>query len=56
MNKNLEKTDNQNYSADSIKVLKGLDAVGYTLQYASNIKSFEEQYNDDAPWELDAIA
>ena len=37
------------------RLLKGLDAVGYTLQYASDINTFEEQYNDDAPWELDAV-
>jgi 3-isopropylmalate/(R)-2-methylmalate dehydratase small subunit len=35
-------------------LLKGLDAVGYTLQYEDNITTFEEQYSDDAPWELSA--
>lgn len=36
------------------RLLKGLDAVGYTLQYEDNITTFEEQYSDDAPWELSA--
>lgn len=36
------------------RLLKGLDAVGYTLQYEDNITTFEEQYSDVAPWELSA--
>ncbi|MGB0574696.1 MAG: 3-isopropylmalate dehydratase small subunit [Alphaproteobacteria bacterium] len=36
------------------RLLKGLDAVGYTLQYEDNITTFEEQYSDDALWELSA--
>ena len=36
------------------RLLKGLDAVGYTLQYEGDITTFEGQYSEDAPWELSA--
>jgi 3-isopropylmalate/(R)-2-methylmalate dehydratase small subunit len=36
------------------RLLKGLDAVGYTLQYEDDITTFEGQYSEDAPWELSA--
>lgn len=36
------------------RLLKGLDAVGYTLQYEDDITRFERRYSDDAPWELSA--
>jgi 3-isopropylmalate/(R)-2-methylmalate dehydratase small subunit len=36
------------------RLLKGLDAVGYTLQYEGDITTFEGRYSDDAPWELSA--
>ncbi len=36
------------------RLLKGLDAVGYTLQYEENITTFEEDYGDKAPWEMSA--
>lgn len=36
------------------RLLKGLDAVGYTLQYEDDITRFERRYSEDAPWELSA--
>ena len=36
------------------RLLKGLDAVGYTLQYEGDITTFEGRYSIDAPWELSA--
>ena len=36
------------------RLLKGLDAVGYTLQYEADITTFEEGYSDKAPWEISA--
>ncbi|NKB19718.1 MAG: 3-isopropylmalate dehydratase small subunit [Alphaproteobacteria bacterium] len=36
------------------RLLKGLDAVGYTLQYEDDITTFEGRYIDVAPWELSA--
>jgi 3-isopropylmalate/(R)-2-methylmalate dehydratase small subunit len=37
------------------RLLKGLDAVGYTLQYEDDITRFERRYSEDAPWELSAV-
>ncbi len=31
-------------------MLKGLDAIGLTLQHADEIKTFEAQYRQDCPW------
>ncbi|PIE41977.1 MAG: 3-isopropylmalate dehydratase small subunit [Gammaproteobacteria bacterium] len=31
-------------------MLKGLDAIGLTLQHADDIKAFEAQYQQDCPW------
>ncbi len=31
-------------------MLKGLDAIGLTLQHADEIKAFEVQYKQDCPW------
>ncbi len=31
-------------------LLKGLDAIGLTLQYADEIKAFEEKYKNECPW------
>ena len=31
-------------------LVKGLDAVGFTLQYADDIKKFEKQYFQNNPW------
>lgn len=31
-------------------MLKGLDAIGLTLQHADEIKAFETQYQQDCPW------
>ena len=36
------------------RLLKGLDSVGYTLQYEDDITRFERRYSEDAPWELSA--
>ena len=36
------------------RLLKGLDAVGYTLQYEDDITRFERRYSENAPWELSA--
>ncbi len=31
-------------------LLKGLDAIGLTLQHSDEIKAFEEQYKKECPW------
>ena len=31
-------------------LLKGFDDIGLTMQYAADIKAFEQQYYDAMPW------
>ncbi|MGY0398759.1 MAG: 3-isopropylmalate dehydratase small subunit [Ostreibacterium sp.] len=41
------------FSVDTFRkdcLLKGLDAIGLTLQYADDIKAFEAKYQKDCPW------
>lgn len=35
-------------------MLKGLDAIGLTLQHTDDIKTFEESYRDKCPWVFSA--
>ena len=38
------------YDANSIKLLKGLDAIGETLQVAGEIADYEARRALDQPW------